>query len=49
VISDRTAVRLEPWGADDLPHLEQLMGDPEMTDHLGWPESPEKIVERQAR
>lgn len=25
------------------------MGDPEMTEHLGGPESPEKIAERQAR
>jgi RimJ/RimL family protein N-acetyltransferase len=42
-------VRLEPWGEDDLPLLEQLLGDPAMTEHLGGPESPEKIVERQAR
>ena len=45
----RTAVRLEPWGEGDLPLLEQLMGDPEMMRHLGGPESPEKIAERQAR
>jgi RimJ/RimL family protein N-acetyltransferase len=42
-------VRLEPWGEDDLPLLEQLLGDPAMTEHLGGPESHEKIVERQAR
>jgi RimJ/RimL family protein N-acetyltransferase len=42
-------VRLEPWGQDDLPLLEQLLGDPVMTEHLGGPESNEKIVERQAR
>jgi RimJ/RimL family protein N-acetyltransferase len=42
-------VRLEPWGEDDLPLLEQLLGDPVMTEHLGGPESNEKIVERQAR
>jgi RimJ/RimL family protein N-acetyltransferase len=47
--SDRTAVRLEPWGEDDLPLVEKLMGDPEMTKHLGGPESPEKLAERQAR
>jgi RimJ/RimL family protein N-acetyltransferase len=45
----RTAVRLEPWGEGDLSLLEQLMGDPEMMRHLGGPESPEKIAERQAR
>jgi RimJ/RimL family protein N-acetyltransferase len=45
----RTAVRLEAWGTDDLPLLEKLMGDPAMTEHLGGPESPEKIAERQAR
>jgi RimJ/RimL family protein N-acetyltransferase len=43
------SVRIEPWGEGDLPLLEQLMGDPEMTEHLGGPESPEKIAERQTR
>jgi RimJ/RimL family protein N-acetyltransferase len=42
-------VRLEPWGKNDLPLLEQLLGDPQMMEHLGGPESPEKIAERQAR
>jgi RimJ/RimL family protein N-acetyltransferase len=42
-------VRIEPWGEGDLPLLEKLMGDPGMTEHLGGPESHEKIVERQAR
>jgi RimJ/RimL family protein N-acetyltransferase len=42
-------VRLEPWGEDDLPLLDQLLGDPAMTEHLGGPESHERIVERQAR
>jgi RimJ/RimL family protein N-acetyltransferase len=41
--------RIEPWGEADLPLLEKLMGDPSMTEHLGGPESPEKIVERQKR
>jgi RimJ/RimL family protein N-acetyltransferase len=44
-----TAVRLEPWGKDDFRLLEQLLGDPEMTRHLGGPESPEKLAERQQR
>ncbi|HEY7017984.1 MAG TPA: GNAT family N-acetyltransferase, partial [Gaiellaceae bacterium] len=42
-------VRLEPWGKDDLPLLRRLMGDPAMTEHLGGPESEQKLVERQAR
>jgi len=48
-MSDRGAVRLEPWGEGDLPLLERTMGDPEYTKHLGGPESHEKLVERQAR
>jgi RimJ/RimL family protein N-acetyltransferase len=43
------AVTLQPWGRDDLPLLARLMGDPRMTMHLGGPESPEKLRERQAR
>jgi RimJ/RimL family protein N-acetyltransferase len=42
-------VRLEPWGEDDLPLLQALLGDPVMMEHLGGPESPEKIVERHHR
>ena len=40
---------LEPWGESDLPLLQKLLGDPAMTEHLGGPESPEKIAERQER
>jgi RimJ/RimL family protein N-acetyltransferase len=47
--SETIAVRLEPWGEDDLPLVEKLMGDPAMTEYLGGPESPEKLAERQAR
>ena len=42
-------VTLEPWGSDDLPLLVRLMGDPGMTEHLGGPESPDKLRERQGR
>ena len=42
-------MRLEPWGAGDRSLLEKLTGDPAMMEHLGGPESPEKIAERQAR
>lgn len=42
-------VTLEPWGSSDLPLLERLMGDARMTEHLGGPETPAKLRERQAR
>jgi RimJ/RimL family protein N-acetyltransferase len=42
-------VRLEPWGPDDLGLVEQLMGDPAMTEFLGGPETPEKLADRQRR
>ncbi len=42
-------VALEPWSEGDLSLLERLMGDPAMTEHLGGPESPEKLRERQGR
>ncbi len=42
-------VTLEPWGSGDLPLLERLMGDPGMTEHLGGPENPDKLRERQRR
>jgi RimJ/RimL family protein N-acetyltransferase len=43
------AVRIVPWGNGDLGLLRQLVGDPQMMEHLGGPESPEKIAERDAR
>jgi len=39
-------VSLRPWLADDFALLERLMGDPRMTEHLGGPESPKKLRER---
>jgi RimJ/RimL family protein N-acetyltransferase len=47
--SHQSVVRLEPWGEGDLALLQKLMGDPEMTRHLGGPESDEQITERHAR
>ena len=47
--TDRSAVRIEPWGAEDFPVLEQTMGDPEMTKHLGGPESAEQLADRQLK
>ena len=43
------AVRIEPWGEGDLPLLEKLLGDAAMTEHLGGPESPHQLAERQKR
>jgi RimJ/RimL family protein N-acetyltransferase len=43
------SVTLAPWGSGDFPLLERLMGDPRMTVHLGGPESPDKLRERQGR
>jgi RimJ/RimL family protein N-acetyltransferase len=45
----RATVILEPWSSLDLPLLERLMGDARMTEHLGGPESAERLRERQAR
>jgi RimJ/RimL family protein N-acetyltransferase len=39
-------VHIEPWGEGDLPLLERLNA-PEMTRHVGGPETPEKVAERQ--
>ena len=37
-------VRLDPWGEGDLPLLRRILGDPAMTEHLGGPESEERLV-----
>jgi len=42
-------VRIEPWGEGDLELLEKCVGDPAMMEHLGGPETAEKIAERQSR
>jgi RimJ/RimL family protein N-acetyltransferase len=47
--SQRPVVRIEPWGREDLPLLERLVGDPSMMEHLGGAESAKKIAERQRR
>jgi RimJ/RimL family protein N-acetyltransferase len=41
--------RIEPWGPGDLALLGRCLGDPAMTEHLGGPETAEKIAERQGR
>ena len=44
-----SGVRLEPWTDRDLPLMTALLGDPAMTEHLGGPESPEKLAGRLER
>lgn len=45
----RIEVDIRPWAEGDLALEERLMGDPAMTEHLGGPESLEKIRERPER
>lgn len=47
--NDQIEVDIRPWSQDDLPLLMRLRGDPDMNEHLGGPEAPEKIRERQER
>jgi RimJ/RimL family protein N-acetyltransferase len=44
-----TSLKIRPWSKDDLPLLERLMGDPFMTEHLGGPETLDKIRSRHER
>lgn len=41
-------VRIEPWGADDLELLRRT-NSPEMTRHLGGPETEEQVLARHRR
>ncbi len=47
--SQRSTIRLEMWGPDDFPLLEELLGDPTMAEHIGGPETYEQLVDRQRR
>jgi RimJ/RimL family protein N-acetyltransferase len=49
IVKERIPVGIRPWSEGDLPLLERLLGDPAMTEHLGGPESPEKIRDRHER
>lgn len=42
----RLNITLRLWEPQDLPLLQRLMGDPNMTEYLGGPESPEQILSR---
>ena len=39
-------IELRPWSPDDLDLMTALLGDPAMTEHLGGPESPDKLRKR---
>jgi hypothetical protein len=41
--TDPPIMQIEPWGEEDQALLEKLLGDPEMTRHLGGPETAEKL------
>jgi RimJ/RimL family protein N-acetyltransferase len=42
-------VLLQPWSERDLPLLQKLLGNAEMMEHLGGPESQEQILRRHQR
>ena len=42
-------IRLRNYSEKDLNVLERLVGDPKMMEHLGGPETEEKILERHKR
>src|SRR6185295_74690 len=46
---EQIEVIIRPWSDGDLPLLMRLMGDPVMTEHLGGPETDEKIQRRHER
>lgn len=45
----RGAVRLRPYRSDDFALLRGILGDPDMTRHLGGPESEAALVARHER
>ena len=47
--AEPSIVRLEHWGPGDLGLLRGLHADPAMMEHLGGPESEEKLADRLAR
>lgn len=42
-------VHIRYWSDDDLPLLQRLLGDPAMMEHLGGPETADKIRDRHRR
>ena len=48
-VEEQLKIDIRSWSEGDLPLLVRLRGDPAMNIHLGGPEAPEKIRERQER
>lgn len=48
-MTETQTVDLRPWAEGDLWLVERFMGDPEMTQYLGGPETPEKLRNRHER
>lgn len=42
-------IELLPWSDDDLWAVERFLGDPEMMQHLGGPQSREQILDQHVR
>ena len=49
MVKANVGVLLQPWSESDLELLQKLLGDPDMTAHLGGPESSEQILRRHQR
>src|SRR5512142_187496 len=43
---EQPVIKLRAWREGDLHLMERLLGDPAMMEHLGGPESPEKLRRR---
>ncbi len=46
---EQLSIALRPWTNEDLPLLQRMMRDPEMTAHLGGPVPQDSILERHER
>lgn len=46
---NQPSISLRPWSEGDLPLLQKLLGDPEMTVYLGGPETEEQLARRHER
>ena len=44
-----SVILLQPWSQEDLLLLQKLLGEPDMMEHLGGPESQEQILRRHQR
>ena len=49
MVNNVVELALQPWSEEDLPLIQQLMGDPDVMAHLGGPGTPEQIQRRNQR